>query len=541
VSSCAELCQKLGTKITTDGSIYDDQWLHWHAENDDGFDYRPEVDRTRSFDDLKSPGSGMPIAESPRLQSKCSTNSLIIKDHRGNDLQSKDGKTLVTETEHVTGTWDLWFNGTQGNALYIVNTRWSKKTIEDREGVEKPTLFAPAPDQLLGEYQQWSILESSSGKFFIISWKGSYLESDSSGTIGKHGSRRQAVDRSKQFQEWSIATADGLPPCILPSKMYTKPARVPRDQGIQCYDISNNGVSAQHTPCLGESGNYRVPIFTDQLLIKMIPYLESHVEGVLLWSSHDESAYSQGFLDLMRKSRVAVLNSNACLPPGAEMYDYMSSIIHVPDIDYLSGPEELPAETTNFTWAKKLPEVRIRGASTGNNHDPNRNARIGIARLSKRIPELDGYLASLGTIVNSGMKADLEKEGIMRKSEGHDWMIMGRGIIDADGNANAWTACRWKMMSDSVVLKVRSRCHQWFYRLMTPWTHYIPVAGDLSDLKTQIDYVIDTANDEKLQKIAADSTALMKTMNLTGERRRIARLISQFFKEYDNRFFMRVL
>jgi hypothetical protein len=46
----------------------------------------------------------------------------------------------------------------------------------------------------------------------------------------------------------------------------------------------------------------------------------------------------------------------------------------------------------------------------------------------------------------------------------------------------------------------------WFYDLMEPWVHYIPVNTDLSNLREQYDWA--EANPDKVKKIAEESTKL---------------------------------
>ena len=114
--------------------------------------------------------------------------------------------------------------------------------------------------------------------------------------------------------------------------------------------------------------------------------------------------------------------------------------------------------------------------------------------------------------------------------------LKARGIMDIDGNANAWTGCQWKMNSNSVVLKVASRCHQWYYHKLKPWEHYIPVTATLSDLKEKVNYVIDHANDAKLLTIQQKSTEVMQSLTLSSELERSRAVFSNFYAKYDVTF-----
>jgi hypothetical protein len=61
-------------------------------------------------------------------------------------------------------------------------------------------------------------------------------------------------------------------------------------------------------------------------------------------------------------------------------------------------------------------------------------------------------------------------------------------ILDVDGYTRAWDAFAWKMQSGSVVLSTASPWETFFSRLFEPWTHFVPVANDFSDLAEKLDW-----------------------------------------------------
>ena len=60
-----------------------------------------------------------------------------------------------------------------------------------------------------------------------------------------------------------------------------------------------------------------------------------------------------------------------------------------------------------------------------------------------------------------------------------------RGILDIDGNVNAW-GLFWRLASGSVVFKVESKYLNAYITKMVPWVHYIPIKEDLSDFEVVI-------------------------------------------------------
>ena len=46
------------------------------------------------------------------------------------------------------------------------------------------------------------------------------------------------------------------------------------------------------------------------------------------------------------------------------------------------------------------------------------------------------------------------------------------------------------------------RTWQWFYPLLIPWRHYVPVKADMSDLEEKVAFVLDSKNDALLHQLA---------------------------------------
>jgi Glycosyl transferase family 90 len=73
--------------------------------------------------------------------------------------------------------------------------------------------------------------------------------------------------------------------------------------------------------------------------------------------------------------------------------------------------------------------------------------------------------------------------------------------IDMGGlSGTAWGGLRWKLCTGLLVFKVESWANDWWYDTLEPWTHYIPVREDVSDLHERYQWTQD--NPEKAQEIA---------------------------------------
>jgi hypothetical protein len=83
-------------------------------------------------------------------------------------------------------------------------------------------------------------------------------------------------------------------------------------------------------------------------------------------------------------------------------------------------------------------------------------------------------------------------------------------ILDINGWTTTWDGTPWKLASGSVMLKVDGDWEQWYYPMMKPNIHYIPVKRDLSDLNEQIEWCI--AHDAEAATIAAAGEKFIREM-----------------------------
>ena len=105
-------------------------------------------------------------------------------------------------------------------------------------------------------------------------------------------------------------------------------------------------------------------------------------------------------------------------------------------------------------------------------------------------------------------------------------------LLDVDGEVNAWSGLFWKLYSNSLVFKVNSHYEQWYYSRLTPWEHYIPVTGDLSDLEEKFEWAL--SNDELCCQIARSGREFASSLTFQHELDQL-RLVDgskKLFKEY---------
>ena len=86
--------------------------------------------------------------------------------------------------------------------------------------------------------------------------------------------------------------------------------------------------------------------------------------------------------------------------------------------------------------------------------------------------------------------------------------ITRKFAIDIDGFSCAWDNFFIRRLQGTCVLKVESQMgfRQWYYHLLKPFEHYVPIKKDLSDLKEKVDWVL--THDAEAQAIAENGRKL---------------------------------
>ena len=75
-----------------------------------------------------------------------------------------------------------------------------------------------------------------------------------------------------------------------------------------------------------------------------------------------------------------------------------------------------------------------------------------------------------------------------------------------DGNCASWPGAYWRFHSNCLVLKQISDQKQWYYSLLKPWIHFIPIANDLQDLIEKIRWAKN--NEQKVKEIINNANQL---------------------------------
>lgn len=170
----------------------------------------------------------------------------------------------------------------------------------------------------------------------------------------------------------------------------------------------------------------------------------------------------------------------------------------------------------NTSWETKKSCAVFRGSSTGKGIDINTNMRLKIAHLSHQLANPDILDAG---ITKWNMRPRLSTNQVTKKLSIQTIDIDSLGfsvvdplspeqqsnyqyIVNIDGHSSAYRLAL-ELSMGSVVFRVGSEYNLWFTNYLKPWTHYIPIASDLSDLFEQIEWA--KKNDSKCKKIASNA------------------------------------
>lgn len=168
--------------------------------------------------------------------------------------------------------------------------------------------------------------------------------------------------------------------------------------------------------------------------------------------------------------------------------------ILMPDPAFLGGhgyKEELAhlaMLSESYPWEERKETAYFRGAGTGlgfNAGTWRESARGRLALLAKKLQRPEMLDAKITRVrhLEEDCKAELREDQVMGDEAPFDSFVSYKYLVDADGYCCAWRSLFLKMAMGAVVLKIDSSYRQWYYDRLKPWTHYVPIASDLSDFE----------------------------------------------------------
>ena len=207
---------------------------------------------------------------------------------------------------------------------------------------------------------------------------------------------------------------------------------------------------------------------------------------------------------------------------------YSSNIVLMPDFEALTGYKELlqAVEKGNalYPWESKLNQAIWRGAMTGyprketlSRPEITRPRMGGVfspenfldfprtmaVSLSLQFPHL---INARYTVLSQCVKCQNLRSQYSPYFDSFmsvDQQLLYKYQLLLDGNTAAYSRAYWQLFSNSVMIKQDSDALQWYYRVLQPYVHYIPVKADLSDLVETVEWAIN--HDDLAKEISREA------------------------------------
>jgi hypothetical protein len=179
--------------------------------------------------------------------------------------------------------------------------------------------------------------------------------------------------------------------------------------------------------------------------------------------------------------------------------DHHFKQILIPDFEALEGKYQVfkNKDVTSFfvPWNSKINQLIWRGSTAQyslnglhecmNCDNLKLFSRVFLCELSKSYPHLiDAKFTSFVQGAENVPYVQQFKGNFV--SFKHQFKYKYHLMVD--GNSAPYSASGWKLFTNSLLFKADSDKIQWYYRLLKPYEHYIPVKEDLSDLFEQLTY-----------------------------------------------------
>lgn len=188
-------------------------------------------------------------------------------------------------------------------------------------------------------------------------------------------------------------------------------------------------------------------------------------------------------------------------------------------------------------WDTRDPVVLWRGNYSGigdvvtqtmSPQDSRLIQRARMCLIARDIPGTDIFFA-VGPRWPAWIAEPYRAAGIAGRYVDESTWLGRKFAIDVDGNSNAFTNLFIRMLYGCCVIKIASPFgfRQWYYDDLVPWTHFVPVQADMSDLAEKIGWCRD--NDEACRTIATNARRFAEERTFAQERRAAIERIRRAF------------
>lgn len=195
----------------------------------------------------------------------------------------------------------------------------------------------------------------------------------------------------------------------------------------------------------------------------------------------------------------------------------------IPDLYYFTSRGYEGSFVGDMKWKDRQNRIIWRGSTTGlfyqKLQDLDRLPRYQLCSAMARLGDIAdvGFTAVVQAFDDqeeAAIRDRLIREDLFRPFIPMSDMAQCRYVLDIDGNSNSWNFIE-KMRLGCCLLRVESDWRQWFWPRMRPWVHYVPIAGDLSDLGEIVRWCL--AHEAECEAIANQGLEFGKSMRFDDE------------------------
>lgn len=166
-----------------------------------------------------------------------------------------------------------------------------------------------------------------------------------------------------------------------------------------------------------------------------------------------------------------------------------SHVVMIPDPVFIQS-RGIIFRNLGQPYHQREPQVFWRGSTTGYGNCM-RLQRVRMVTLANSTPWTNIKISNLVQHCGAKNREMFHDLHLIGEKKPEEFWCNYRGIIDIDGNANAW-GLLWRLSSGSVTFRVDSSfCGIYGFHLK-PWVHYIPIRSDLSDFRNVTSLVMST-------------------------------------------------
>lgn len=199
--------------------------------------------------------------------------------------------------------------------------------------------------------------------------------------------------------------------------------------------------------------------------------------------------------------------------------------------------EQVARGNALFSWKDKTEKAFWRGTTTGewlSVADYARNPRFRLVEESVAHPnEIDAGFTGFHENCPLELREWVERRGLLRSWVGISEHMNYKYLVLVDGFTTPWPRDLWSLHSNSLVVKQESDIEGWFYPLLHPKTHYLPVLSDLSNIKEVVLYAREL--DDKMRPICVNAQLLSRSvLDHDGLLAYIKHLLLQYSRLYGN-------